>query len=170
MKGLTKHLGIVTHIKELRFKSWLNKNAFKVLAGIGVTAGQVLLDFGCGSGTYTIPAAKLVGEGGRVYAIDINEGAIKRMEKMAEKEGLKNIVRIDASTDKAIPLSDKVVDVILLIDVLQEIDEMEALFAEVHRVLKQCGIMCVYPMHIGEGETIRLAASRGFTLKGKKIP
>lgn len=34
-----------------------------VLSELGVKAGQVILDFGCGSGTYTIPAAKLVGEG-----------------------------------------------------------------------------------------------------------
>jgi len=169
MKGFTKHLGIITHIKELRFKRWLNKNASEVLARVGVITGQVLLDYGCGSGTYAIPAAKLVGEKGRVYALDIDRKALERMENMAKKEGLKNIVRVDASDDKAIPLSDGTVDMILLIDVLQEIDDRESLFDEVHRILKQGGIVCVYPMHIGEEEVIRLATSRGFNLEGRKF-
>ena len=82
---------------EVRFKRWLDKNAYEVLAEVGVRAGMAVLDFGCGSGTYTIPAAKLVGEGGRVYALDINKRALDRMEKKARKEGLKNIVRIDSS-------------------------------------------------------------------------
>ena len=65
---------------------------------------------------------KLVGEEGIVYALDVDRRALERMENVAKKEGLKNIVRVDTSDDKAIPLSDGTVDMILLIDVLQEIE------------------------------------------------
>jgi cobalt-precorrin-6B (C15)-methyltransferase len=60
----------------------------------------MVLDFGCGSGTYTIPAAKAVGATGRVYALDINPRALDRVERKAERAGLRNIVRIDASRER----------------------------------------------------------------------
>ena len=53
MKWLAEHLG------EFRFKRWLDKKPSEVLAEVGVRARQAVLDFGCSSGTYTIPAAKL---------------------------------------------------------------------------------------------------------------
>jgi methylase of polypeptide subunit release factors len=46
------------------------------------------LDFGCGSGSYAIPAAKMVRERGIVYALDIHPLAVKAVEKKAKKLGL----------------------------------------------------------------------------------
>jgi ubiquinone/menaquinone biosynthesis C-methylase UbiE len=168
MEWISKHLGMAKHIGEFRFKHWLDKNASDVLAEVGVGAGQVVLDFGCGSGTYAIPAAKLVGKDGRVYALDISSRALDRMEKKAEQEGLKNIVRID-SGEEEIPIEDEAVDHVLLIDILQEIDDREALFDEVYRILKPDGVATVYPMHIEIDEVESLAISKGLTLEGRKF-
>jgi ubiquinone/menaquinone biosynthesis C-methylase UbiE len=99
LKQLKKHLGFVKHLDEFRFKRWLDRNASQFLTKVGVMAGQEVLDFGCGSGTYTIPAGKLVGEAGRVYALDMSVTALDRMEKRAYEEGLKNIVHIGTSSD-----------------------------------------------------------------------
>jgi len=169
MKWLMRHFGIMRHLGEVRFKRWLDRNASEVLAEVGVRAGQVVLDFGCGSGTYTIPAAKLVGKRGRVYALDISRRALDRMEKKAKQEGLKNIVRIDASGSEEIRLEDETVDLILLIDVLREIDDREALFDEAYRILKQSGLVSIYPMHVAEEEVERVATSRGLNLEDRKF-
>lgn len=169
MEWLAKHLRLTKHLGEFRFKRWLDKNASEVLAEVGVAAGQVVLDFGCGSGTYTIPAAKLVGEGGKVYALDISRRALDRMERKAEREGLKNIVRIDSSGGEEIPMGDETVDHMLLIDVLQEIDDREALFDEVYRALKPEGVVTVYPMHMSIEEVEGLAIGRGLNLEDRKF-
>ncbi len=58
-------------------------HASTFLTSSGAKKGLVILDFGCGSGTYTIPAAKLVGATGRVYAVDINSTALDRLERKA---------------------------------------------------------------------------------------
>jgi precorrin-6B methylase 2 len=50
--------------------------AIKVLKRIGIRRGQTVLDFGCGYGIYTIPVAKIVGEHGRVYALDKDKEAM----------------------------------------------------------------------------------------------
>ncbi|MEM2904723.1 MAG: methyltransferase domain-containing protein [Candidatus Bathyarchaeia archaeon] len=102
MKWMTKHVGLTKVTGELQFKRRLDNHALGVLTDLGVKVGDVVLDFGCGSGTYTIAAAKLVGMTGRVYALDINSRALDTVESKARQEGLKNIVRIDASGEEAI--------------------------------------------------------------------
>ena len=165
MKWLKKHIGLIGKLGEFRFKRWLDGHASEVLAEIGVKTGQVVLDFGCGSGTYTIPAAELVGRDGTVYALDVSGNALERMEEKAKKKNLANIVRVDASSQGGIHLEDETFDHILLIDVLQEIDDRETLFDEVYRTLKSSGSVSIYPMHVAEEEVDRLATSRGLSLK-----
>ena len=48
----------------------LEPGVLQLLKDVGIKAGQVVLDFGCGSGTYTVPAARTVGDKGKVYALD----------------------------------------------------------------------------------------------------
>ena len=154
---------------QFQFKRWLDKNASHVLSAVGVEEGKAVLDLGCGSGTYTIPAAKLVGDDGRVYALDVSRKALDRMEEKAEREGLKNIVRIDSSAGEKIPLEDETVDVMLLIDVLQEIDDRSALFDEAYRILRQGGVVIVYAMHIQAEEVEKLATSKGLDTEDRQF-
>ena len=162
MKWLKGGLG------QFGFKMWLDRNASRMLSEAGICKGQVVLDFGCGSGTYTIPAAKLVGEKGTVYALDISSKALGKMTRKAEREGLRNIVRTHSSGGDKIPLEDRAVDVIMLIDVLQEIDDRDALFDEAYRILKHEGLVIVYPMHIETEEVKRIATLRGLDLHQEK--
>jgi len=91
------------------------------------------------------------------------------VEERAKQEGLKNIVRIDASGEEDIPLEDETLDLMLVIDVLQEIDNKEALLDEDHRILKTGGVITVYPMHMATEEVEGLATSRGFDLEDRKF-
>jgi len=166
---LSRHLGLFKHIGEFRFKGWLNRNASRVLSEAGVGRGQALLDFGCGSGTYAVPAAKLVGESGRVYALDVSGRALDRLEERARREGLTNIVRMDSSGEAEIRLDDKSLDHVLLINVLQEISDRGALFDEILRTLKPGGAVTVFPMHLAEDEVMRLAAGRGLHLEDRRF-
>ena len=43
----------------------------RCLREAGVTAGQTVVDYGCGPGLFTFPAADIVGAEGKVYAVDI---------------------------------------------------------------------------------------------------
>jgi ubiquinone/menaquinone biosynthesis C-methylase UbiE len=63
-----------------------------MLLEVGIDEGQSVLDFGCGSGTYSLPAAKLVGKKGRIYSVDVNRGTLDNLSRKAEREGLENIV------------------------------------------------------------------------------
>ena len=161
---------LAEHPEEEQFKhQFLDKNPSKVLCEVGVGTGRVVLDFGCGSGTYTIPAAKLVGDAGRVYALDINRSFLDGIEERAKHEGIENLVRVEASGEGEIPLENEEVDVMILIDVLHLIENREALFDEASRILKRDGLIVVYPMHVSEKEVEELGTRRNFNLEERKF-
>ena len=114
-----------------------------------VNEGQIIVDFGCGYGTYTIPAAKMVGEKGKVYALDKNKKALDKVMKKAEAQGLKNIERLDTSGELKIPLEDESVNVVFLYDVFNEYyfpstGARRELLEEIRRILKPNGILSVW--------------------------
>jgi len=167
--GRGKHLRFLRHLGQFRFKMWLDRNASQVLSEVGIGEGDKVLDFGSGSGTFTIPAAKLVGNNGGVYALDVSRRALNKLDAKGEKEGLDNIVTLFSSGEVEIALSDRVLDHVLLIDVLQEIPDKKGLLDEVNRIMKSNGIVTVYPMHIDAEEVVRIASDSNLKLKEKKF-
>ena len=156
------------HLGQFRFKLMLDRNASKMLSEVGIGEGHSVLDFGCGSGTYSIPAAILVGRNGRIYSLDVSQGALEKLSRKAEKEGLDNIATLLSSGNVDIPIDNETLNHVLLIDVLQEISDKETLLEEIHRILKPDGLMTVYPMHIDSNEVIRLASKIKLRVKGRK--
>lgn len=62
----------------------LEARLLEVLQETGIKRGQSVLDFGCGYGAYTIPASKIVGEQGRVNALDKDREALEERRKQNE--------------------------------------------------------------------------------------
>jgi len=106
---------------------------------LGLKEGQKVLDYGCGIGSYTFPVARLVGERGRVYALDKEPLAIRKIEEKAREKGFHNIETILSDMDTGLP--DESVDVILLYGVLPEVEHKEPLLRELYRVLKPSGYL-----------------------------
>ena len=163
--SISKHLGFLGHLSQFRFKLKLDRNASEMLSEVGVSEGQNVLDFGCGSGTYSISAAKLVGKEGKIYSLDVSQRALENLLRKAKDEDLDNIVTILSSGNFGIPIDDSTLNHVLLIDVLQEIPNKEALLEESLRILKPDGLITVYPMHIDIDEVIRLASNVKLRLK-----
>ena len=131
----------------------LELKVIKILQRIGIKKGQTVLDFGCGSGTYTIPVAKIVGKEGKVYALDKDKNELDNLMKKAKLGGLKNIRRMATSGDLRIELPDESVDVSLLFDVFHrhyfpQIDDRKRLMDEIYRITKTNGFVSVWPKHM----------------------
>ncbi len=134
-------------------ENWIEEEAEKLLKTIGIREGQKVLDFGCGSGNYTIPVARIVGKKGLVYALDQDKGALDGLMHKAELMGLKNIIRLDASPGSRIGLDNESVDVVLIFDVLHyyyfpRAEDRKRLLREVYRVLKPNAVFSLYPAHL----------------------
>lgn len=107
-----------------------------------VQEGQTFLDYGCGTGSFTIPAARIVGRKGRVYALDCFPRQLEIVEEKSRKEGLTNIETIPSYSKTGLP--DECTDVIWMCDAFHEVQERRAVLEELHRVLRREGVLAIY--------------------------
>src|SRR5574341_102756 len=77
----------------------------QILAGL-VLPGQTVIDIGCGMGYFTLPLARLVGPGGRVIAVDLQEQMLRRVKKRAERAGLLSRIRLYQCGPDSLGLTD----------------------------------------------------------------
>lgn len=140
-----------------------------VLNETGIMPEFHVLDFGCGPGSYVGPASKIVGESGKVYALDVSPLAVRMVKKYAEKNRLTNVETIQSDRETGLP--DATLDLVLLYDTLHHLRNPQGILAELHRVLKPGGTLSASDHHLGgEDITTRITAGGLFTIaeKGKK--
>jgi ubiquinone/menaquinone biosynthesis C-methylase UbiE len=127
---------------------WINHEGLTYLKELGIKKGQIIVDFGCNDGHYTIPAARVVGPQGKVYAIDREQPVIDQLLKTAQTEDLGNIIPI-TSGKPLINLPATTVDAVLIYDVLHYLNKVERknLYQSANTVLKADGILSVFPKH-----------------------
>ena len=128
---------------------WEREDGVRFLKEIGLRSGQKVLDFGCRVGHYTIPAAKAVGNEGIVYAVDKEADALNELSRKVTAHDLTNVRVTKTSGQLRLPLENRLIDVVLLYDVLHYFvkDERVRLYQEVFRVLSKNGLLSVYPKH-----------------------
>ena len=137
------------------------------LEKIGLIEGQRVLDYGCGAGSYSIPAAKIVGSLGKIYALDIHPLAVESVQKRAQKEGITNLDTIHSGLETG--LEDSNLDVILLLDVFSWVKDKESLLREFHRVLKSGGKFIIMVDHMSPEKCEEIVAGvEIFSLESKE--
>jgi uncharacterized protein (TIGR00106 family) len=133
---------------------WLRSKAERMLKKIGIDKDQTVLDFGCRSGNYTAPAAKIVGEKGKVYGVDKEKNRLNELRERVGAEHLRNIVIIESSDWKS-EIEQASVDRVILFDVLhpgyfpQKVSRKK-LLNKIYEVLKPGGIVFILPTHTEE--------------------
>jgi len=155
---------------------WMRQSAVSFLRKVGLREGDVVLDFGCNKGNYTVPAARLVGETGKVYALDKNEGALRQLTQTLNRQGLTNAEVLCASSDSEMPLKPASADVALLYDVFHrgyfpDAVQRERLLRRIFAVLKPGGLLSCYPTHLRKfhmtlGCVLQEIHAAGFLLDG----
>jgi ubiquinone/menaquinone biosynthesis C-methylase UbiE len=168
MREFVKSIEGSFDMERKRWNEWLRSHVEEVLPGIGIKEDQTILDFGCGAGLYAIPAARLVGRKGKVYALDKDSGALETLKESARNGELGNIETI-LSSDLSIGVEDETADIVLLYDVIHLIEGRKELFVEIYRVLKPDGIVSIYPMHVEKDKVLRQMRESRFSLKSEKF-
>jgi len=138
-----------------------------ILQEVGIKPGFYALDYGCGPGSYIIPLAELVGESGKVYALDINPIAIQMVKKIISKKRLKNVEPIESGCQTG--LSDNSIDVVLLYDTFHDLNSPNQVLKELRRILKPGGILSFSDHHMKADEIIDgITGSHWFRLSSKR--
>ena len=152
---------------ESRLRRWLF-DPEKTLRGAGVKAGQTVLEVGCGTGFFTLPAAEMIGEAGHLIAMDPLSDFVDRVAGKVRDAGLGNVevVRRDALNTG---LESASIDLVLLFGVVPYPTlPLDRLLPEMHRVLKAEGILAVWLFPISFGVPAAILRSGLFTGLGKK--
>lgn len=101
---------------------------------------EMVLDLACGQGFFSRALAQA---GARVVGVDIAENLIK----LAKKKGGQNISYYITPADKLDFLEDKSIDKIIIILALQNIENVQAVFKECGRVMKDNGALLIVLNH-----------------------
>ena len=116
----------------------------KTIRGADIQPGQTVLEVGCGTGFYTIPAAQLLGDQGCLVAMDVSSGFIEQVSKKVQLADLKN-VRIVKRDALDTGLDNASIDKVLLFGVIPfTLLPLNRLLPEMYRVLKPEGTLVVW--------------------------
>jgi 2-polyprenyl-3-methyl-5-hydroxy-6-metoxy-1,4-benzoquinol methylase len=136
-----------------------------------VSEGMKVLDIGCAMGFFSLPLAELVGPGGRVICVDVQEKMLASLEKRARKTGLSDNIETRTCPSISLDLEDlkEQIDFVAAIAVVHEVPNAANFFSEVHATLKPGGrlLMAEPKGHVMEAEfaiTISKAEHAGFTI------
>jgi ubiquinone/menaquinone biosynthesis C-methylase UbiE len=111
-----------------------------LLKVLDVKPGQVICDMGSGNGYYTIKLAKLAGETGKIYAVEIQPEMLYLLRKHAAQEKVENI-KLVLGTVADPKLPDGQMDMVLCVDVYHEFDHPIEMLAAIRKSLKPKGRM-----------------------------
>ncbi len=147
--------------------NWVRRavqNPDKII-GAYVEEGQTVLDLGCGPGMFSLAMARMVGEGGKVISVDIQEEMLQILRQKSERAGLNSRIVLHKSQTGLIGISEKV-DFALAFYMVHEVSDRAGFLSEVASLLKYRGrFLIVEPkFHVSKSsfeETVAVAESTG---------
>jgi arsenite methyltransferase len=100
--------------------------------------GERVLDLGCGAGTDSLVAAQMVGPEGRVTGIDMTPEMLDKARSAAAELGVGNVDFVEGEIEE-LPFPDESFDVVISNGVVDLVPDKDAVFSELHRVLRPGG-------------------------------
>jgi ubiquinone/menaquinone biosynthesis C-methylase UbiE len=111
-----------------------------MLANLGIKRGMTICDMGCGNGFYTLKMAKMVGENGHIYGVDIQPEMLKLLNDRADDQAIRNFTPVLGTfIDPRLPKGK--FDLILCVDVYHEFSYPEQMLAAMRESLTPKGLM-----------------------------
>ena len=148
---------------------------FKTLKIMCLKEDDIMIDIGCGTGYFTLPASEITGPAGKVIGVDISEEMLNEVRTRINGKG--HNIELVLADNLSLPVTDARATFALLSNVLHEADDMLAMLAEANRVLKPGGRLAIIEwekreMPLGppvehrlhQDEIMRLVMEAGFTM------
>jgi ubiquinone/menaquinone biosynthesis C-methylase UbiE len=124
----------------------LVKSKEKKLDPFNLQKGQVVVDYGSGTGRYLPQASRRVGDDGLVYAVDIHELAVKSAFRAISKYNLKNVKPV-LTDGKIVNIPSQAADSIYALDMFHMVKDTRPFLQELNRIIKPGGILFLEDGH-----------------------
>jgi predicted methyltransferase len=143
---------------ETRRDEWQKVDA--IFAAMGIKSGSVVADVGAGGGYFTARLSKAVGEAGRVYALDIDPGALRRLKARVDSEKLTNVETVEtAADDPRLPPGS--IDAALIVNAYHEMASHQAMLTKIKAALRPGGrLVIVEPISASRRSSARDVQTR----------
>lgn len=143
----------------------------RILRGL-VAPGDTALDLGCGPGYFTVPLARMVGDDGRVIAVDVQQAMLDRLRTRADRAGVAARITLHRCPAGTLGLNGTRADFALAFWMVHEVPDEARFYLEVHDLLRDGGrVLVVEPAgHVPEERFTRsldAAHAAGFTTLGR---
>ena len=149
----------------------------EVVTALGLRAGDAVADIGAGSGYFSTRFARAVGETGKVFAVDIDDGLIEYLRERAAKEKLNNMEPVLSKPDDP-NLAPQSVDLVFICNVLHHVESRASYYKKLAAALRPGGRIAVIDffkrelpvgpgveMKIAREEMVRELSDSGFQLR-----
>src|SRR5687768_8820949 len=148
--------------EEGRREEW--QKVEQIFSAMGVRSGATVADVGAGDGFFTSRLARAVGPNGRVFAVDVDEGALTRLRKRLEDDGIRNVFVVKGTaTDPRLP--ERTLDAALIVNAYHEMTQHQEMLSALRTALKADGrLVIVEPI-----SDARRASSRAEQTKAHEI-
>ncbi len=117
-------------------RAWQNPE--DILADIGLKPALTFVDIGCGGGFFTMPAARIMRNTGKIFGIDLNSDYIGELRKLAAKENFNNL-ELTVGRAEDIVVCEGCADIVFLGVVLHDFEDATRVLENANRMLKQRG-------------------------------
>lgn len=114
-------------------RRWLHPP--EAILGPYVRPGMTVVDVGCGMGFFAIPMARMVGESGRVIAVDLQPQMLSTLRRRAEAAGVHQRIRTHRCAADSLVLSETA-DFVLAFAMVHEVPDRERLLGEIKNLLR----------------------------------
>lgn len=142
--GVLNHLCALGDVEKMYIPPWMNKKANclenqilyerSIAQDIGLSAGDKVLDLGCGRGRVAAHMAQHTGA--KVTGLNIDPNQIAQAQRFNEERGLPNTFVTQDFNDLPLPFADASFDAFYQIQALSLCKDLGALFREIFRVVK----------------------------------
>lgn len=125
-----------------RERAWEQRDTWQrpddIIKKLNIKSGSRVADVGCHEGYFTIKLAKVVGDQGSVYAIDISRDKIEKLKKHLDERKIGNVNAIVGEIDNP-HLPTLTLEAVLIVDTYHEMDAHQEILQRIKAALKPGG-------------------------------
>ena len=149
------------------------QNPYRILSPY-IKEGMNILEIGPAMGFFSIPLAKMTGNSGKVFCVDIQEYMLRKLYSKARKTGVGHIIETRLSTADSMNIDTlkNSIDFTLLAYVVHEVPDQNLLFSSVSEAMKRDSfLLLIEPKgHVNTVDwekSIAIATGNGFQISKK---
>jgi ubiquinone/menaquinone biosynthesis C-methylase UbiE len=126
--------------------AWEERDAWQkpgdLISRMAISKGSTVADIGCHEGYMSFKLSAVVGDQGRVYAVDVEQNKLEKLEAHAKERGVTNVKTIKGDYDDP-KLPDATLDAVIIVDTYHEMDDHDDILSHVFKSLKTGGRLVI---------------------------